>query len=143
MQNQDPTAQTDPNEYINQLVQINSLEQLISINQNLATVLGAASSPTTPTTPTSPTVPAKGLKPVSQPPTTIGRLRHTPPASSIGSGLSSKPTSNASVKAAGSAGHGNLTPPQISPASRTVARALDGHRAPGLQSHGFRDIPTH
>jgi flagellar basal-body rod modification protein FlgD len=44
MQNQDPTAQTDPNEYINQLVQINSLEQLISINQNLADVLGAATS---------------------------------------------------------------------------------------------------
>ncbi len=29
MQNQDPTATTDPNEYINQLVQVNSLEQLI------------------------------------------------------------------------------------------------------------------
>jgi flagellar basal-body rod modification protein FlgD len=35
MQNQDPTADTDPNEYINQLVQVNSLEQLISINQTL------------------------------------------------------------------------------------------------------------
>ena len=37
MQNQDPTADTDPNEYINQLVQVNSLEQLISINQTLTT----------------------------------------------------------------------------------------------------------
>jgi flagellar basal-body rod modification protein FlgD len=37
MQNQDPTANTDPNEYINQLVQVNSLEQLISINQTLTT----------------------------------------------------------------------------------------------------------
>jgi flagellar basal-body rod modification protein FlgD len=36
MQNQDPTADTDPNEYINQLVQVNSLEQLISINQDLS-----------------------------------------------------------------------------------------------------------
>ena len=35
MQNQDPTAATDPNEYINQLVQVNSLEQLVSINQTL------------------------------------------------------------------------------------------------------------
>ena len=35
MKNQDPTADTDPNEYINQLVQVNSLEQLISINQDL------------------------------------------------------------------------------------------------------------
>ena len=36
MQNQDPTANTDPNEYINQLVNVNSLEQLIDINQNLS-----------------------------------------------------------------------------------------------------------
>ena len=38
MQNQDPTANTDPNEYINQLVNVNSLEQLISINQELSGV---------------------------------------------------------------------------------------------------------
>lgn len=35
MKNQDPTANTDPNEYINQLVQVNSLQQLIQINQDL------------------------------------------------------------------------------------------------------------
>lgn len=35
MKNQDPTANTDPNQYINQLVQVNSLEQLIQINQDL------------------------------------------------------------------------------------------------------------
>lgn len=35
MKNQDPTATTDPNEYINQLVSVNSLQQLISINQTL------------------------------------------------------------------------------------------------------------
>lgn len=40
MQNQDPTAATDPNEYINQLVQVNSLEQLININQTLSGALG-------------------------------------------------------------------------------------------------------
>ena len=42
--NQDPTAQTDPNQYVNQLVQVNSLEQLIEINENLSSALG---SPTT------------------------------------------------------------------------------------------------
>jgi flagellar basal-body rod modification protein FlgD len=41
MKNQDPTADTDPNEYINQLVNVNSLEQLISINQTLTTDLGS------------------------------------------------------------------------------------------------------
>jgi flagellar basal-body rod modification protein FlgD len=35
LQNQDPTANTDPNEFINQLVQVNSLQQLIQINQDL------------------------------------------------------------------------------------------------------------
>jgi flagellar basal-body rod modification protein FlgD len=44
MKNQDPTANTDPNEYINQLVQVNSLEQLISINQTL-TADSSATSP--------------------------------------------------------------------------------------------------
>ena len=35
MKNQDPTATTDPNEWVNQLVQVNSLQQLISINETL------------------------------------------------------------------------------------------------------------
>jgi len=35
MKNQDPTATTDPNEYVNQLGQVNSLQQLISINETL------------------------------------------------------------------------------------------------------------
>jgi flagellar basal-body rod modification protein FlgD len=57
MQNQDPTANTDPNEYINQLVQVNSLEQLISINQTLSTDSSA--------TPTGGAVKALGLQPQS------------------------------------------------------------------------------
>lgn len=35
MKNQDPTATTDPNAYIDQLVQVNSLQQLIQINSDL------------------------------------------------------------------------------------------------------------
>jgi flagellar basal-body rod modification protein FlgD len=46
MQNQDPTADTDPNEYIDQLVQVNSLEQLISINQNLSGLSSSSSGST-------------------------------------------------------------------------------------------------
>lgn len=41
MKNQDPTADNDPNAYINQLVQVNSLQQLIEINGDL----GGSSSP--------------------------------------------------------------------------------------------------
>lgn len=36
MKNQDPTQPTDPNAYIQQLVGVNSLQQLIKINQSLA-----------------------------------------------------------------------------------------------------------
>jgi len=44
MKNQDPTSNTDPNQYIDQLVQVNSLQQLISINQELAPSSGTQSS---------------------------------------------------------------------------------------------------
>ena len=44
LQNQDPTQPTDPNEYITQLAQVNSLQQLISINQGIGTLDGAVSS---------------------------------------------------------------------------------------------------
>jgi len=40
LQNQDPTQPTDPNAYIQQLVGVNSLQQLIQINQGLTTFEG-------------------------------------------------------------------------------------------------------
>ena len=135
MQNQDPTADVDPNEYIDQLVQINSLEQLISINQNLATVLGAATSPagTGGATPGSEVATAKtgsaqaiavksranSAHPGASPASTIGAARNA-----------SRPTSV----------HGNLGTPGTAPSANTVGRALDG-RARGV-GHAIRDIPT-
>src|ERR1700761_2111988 len=51
LQNQDPTQPTDPNQYITQLAQVNSLEQLVSINQGIGTldnsVTGTTAPPTT------------------------------------------------------------------------------------------------
>lgn len=44
LQNQDPTQPTDPNEYITQLAQVNSLEQLVSINQGIGTLDSAVAS---------------------------------------------------------------------------------------------------
>jgi len=44
LKNQDPTAPTDPNSYIDQLVQVNSLQQLISINQGITSLTGTAPS---------------------------------------------------------------------------------------------------
>ncbi len=45
LKNQDPTQPTDPNAYIQQLVGVNSLQQLISINQDLTPI--ATPAPTT------------------------------------------------------------------------------------------------
>jgi flagellar basal-body rod modification protein FlgD len=46
LQNQDPTSDTDPNAYVNQLVDVNSLQQLISINSGIGT-LDSSIDPTT------------------------------------------------------------------------------------------------
>ena len=42
LKNQDPTQPTDPTEYITQMVGVNSLQQLIDINQGLASVEGTS-----------------------------------------------------------------------------------------------------
>lgn len=44
LKNQDPTANTDPNAYVDQLVQVNSLQQLIQINQNTNTAAPSSGS---------------------------------------------------------------------------------------------------
>lgn len=49
MKNQDPTQPTDPNAYISQMVGVNSLQQLIGINQGvtaLDSVIGTSSNGT-------------------------------------------------------------------------------------------------
>ena len=55
MKNQDPTQPTDPNAYIQQLVGVNSLQQLISINQELGVATGATSSSGSSSSPSSTT----------------------------------------------------------------------------------------
>jgi flagellar basal-body rod modification protein FlgD len=46
MKNQDPTQPTDPNEYISQMVDVNSLQQLIGINQGITSLDSAAGAST-------------------------------------------------------------------------------------------------
>ena len=128
MQNQDPTSQTDPNAYVNQLVQINSLEQLIAMNGNLTAVLGAATNtPTKSATPTAAITsePAEtekysiaGLKP---------KLGNDTQAQSSAIGVAS----------------GNLSTPGATAASQKVAHALDGHPRMGRHGPFIRDIRTH
>jgi len=50
MKNQDPTAPTDPNAYITQMVGVNSLQQLIGINTGISSLDTAAGASATPAT---------------------------------------------------------------------------------------------
>jgi flagellar basal-body rod modification protein FlgD len=116
MENQDPTAQTDPNQYINQLVQVNSLEQLIQINQNLSTVLGV------PTTDSSSGDRGSTFT-ASAPPTVISTPNsrmHGLPAGG-GHDIKAQPPVHKVLECSG-----NLSVPKPNAAAERVARALSG-----------------
>jgi len=116
MQNQDPTADTDPNEYINQLVQVNSLEQLISINQDLTPTSSTSGSASTAAT-------ASAANPVAK--TAAATAANTTADGT--SALNYAP--------------GNLSVPQASSASQSVAHALDGQsRTPQTSVNGFPGV---
>jgi flagellar basal-body rod modification protein FlgD len=144
MQNQDPTAQTDPDEYINQLVQVNSLEQLIDINQNLTTVLGTSGSTTTGSTSSAQASAAKaGVTGASPAAATTAGASATSHKAGAPAAVHAATSSKAGASKAGSltvAGisqfaqsvnakraPGNLSVPAAKPASHSVAHALDGH----------------
>lgn len=110
MQNQDPTADTDPNEYIDQLVQVNSLEQLIDINQTLTTGLGT-SSPTTGTT-GSPQVENAATPPA------------TPSAANKSAFAQTHTASQAGKLPAVAQAPGNLSVPATNTAAQRVAHSL-------------------
>lgn len=102
LKNQDPTAQTDPNEYINQLVQVNSLQQLIQMNQNLSSALGASA---------------------TEPPT--GKAVGSPAAAIQTGNDFSRTTATPQVHKLPITA-GNLDVPQPTPAALRVAQALGG-----------------
>jgi flagellar basal-body rod modification protein FlgD len=127
MQNQDPTSDTDPNEYINQLVNVNSLEQLIDINQTLTTDSGSTSS--TSGTGATPAVSGAASSATNAASPASAAASSRTAAHRAGSPLSSSPgASNASAPQATTAQHisGNLSAPNPSPAARRVGHALAG-----------------
>jgi flagellar basal-body rod modification protein FlgD len=138
MQNQDPTATQDPNEYINQLVQVNSLEQLIDINQNLTTALGGSGGATGSATgtPGSASGQSSGATPGVQGLTAQntlsqiqGAARAKASAMAGGQPLGAGATgSDPAVAFAARLKHapGNLAVPEANPAANHVAHALDG-----------------
>jgi len=119
MKNQDPTANTDPNEYINQLVNVNSLEQLISINQTLSTAAGSGSG----TTANGGVSHAAGAAENSARavPQTAASQGETAPGAIAGI-LSHGPASRSAP--------GNLSVPEVNPAAQRVAQALGGKIGP-------------
>jgi flagellar basal-body rod modification protein FlgD len=126
MQNQDPTADTDPNEYINQLVNVNSLEQLISINQTLSTAYPSTSSTSTTSSSVAPTQAHVAAQPSSTKPSTNGAHGIT---SAGGIQLTSQPIPVAGTGGAPvSINQGNLSASSIRPSALRVARSLDGQR---------------
>ena len=148
MQNQDPTADVDPNSYINQLVQINSLEQLISINQNTTPATGSSSSGSGTTGPGSSTGAVTASTGVTGSAFTAGPDVLARSAAS-GTALPIGVTGTAAAMRAGvQVVHGNMSPPPVSGAAETVAGAL-AHPAsagrsirPAGYGHAIRDIPV-
>lgn len=131
MQNQDPTADTDPNEYINQLVQVNSLEQLISINQTLSTALGPSTTGTT-TGAADQAADASsavaGASPVAA--ASVSKSGTAASALSALPGLQSTPSAGSALQSfAARLAPGNLGIPATNPSAQRVAHALDGRRS--------------
>lgn len=108
MKNQDPTANTDPNEYINQLVNVNSLEQLISINQTLSGALD-------PSQPSSANREGRGA--IS-----------TTPASAANKGpdVPTVPERHIAASSEANVAQGNLGVPAVNPSAQRIAESLSG-----------------
>jgi flagellar basal-body rod modification protein FlgD len=122
MQNQDPTADTDPNEYINQLVQVNSLEQLIDINQTLSGALGT----TTPSTGDGSSAQAPSAPNGTTGASPQAATSHATHTGRVVAAASSANIAHAAENAASSRAPGNLGVPGANPAAQKVGHALDG-----------------
>ncbi len=135
MQNQDPTADVDPNEYIDQLVDVNSLEQLISINQTLSTALGtdtsssdAKSSSQPGSSPTSAAAGTSAAQPNAQNSAHPSAAHAAHPAGGAAGANTIAAHQAVSDSAPVTKTHGNLGTPRARPSALRVARALDGQR---------------
>jgi flagellar basal-body rod modification protein FlgD len=128
MQNQDPTADTDPNEYINQLVNVNSLEQLININQTLSGAASASSQ----ATPASGAANATAASATAASATHKAAAAHAPTSAAAAHASALKASQSVSGSTSGKAPititRGNLNTPAANPSALRVARSLDGPR---------------
>ena len=139
IQNQDPTTQTDPMQYITQLVGVNSLEQLVQINQTLTTATGTPA--TTGSAASSPS-PAAATTPAAK--------SSTPAASAVAShllplGSHTQLPASADTAVANAFTQASTLPTQAQspsqvPLSPEVMRALQ-HSIPGATFTGSSSLP--
>ena len=131
LQNQDPTANTDPNEYVDQLVQVNSLQQLIQMNQTMdggPTLTGASSGV---------------LQQLQQ----LNQSVSSDSASGSSSDIAAQDTASGKVSSKAVTG-GNLSPitnGKMQSAAETVANALAPQASPaagGGQTQAFEEFAT-
>jgi flagellar basal-body rod modification protein FlgD len=121
MQNQDPTADTDPNEYVNQLVQVNSLEQLININQTLTGALGTTDPSTDATT-------SSGSSSDSSSGSSSSSSAALHPSATAQTHTTAHPSAAAgTVASAAMHAPGNLSIPADHSAAESVGHSLNGH----------------
>jgi flagellar basal-body rod modification protein FlgD len=111
LKNQDPTANQDPNEYINQLVQVNSLQQLISINDLLTGAYGSS------TDSSSTSAKTEGVRSSAEAP--ASHMTNTQP----------EWTGNQSAASVLQRVSGNLALPGGNASALGIAQALNGNRA--------------
>jgi flagellar basal-body rod modification protein FlgD len=139
IQNQDPTTQTDPMQYITQLVGVNSLEQLVQINQTLTTATGSA-------TPTG----ASASRPSPASATTVAAKSATVPASAashlLPPGSRTQLPASADTAVANAFTHSSNLPtqaiaPSQVPLSPAVMRALQ-QSIPGATFTGASSLPA-
>lgn len=113
MQNQDPTADTDPNEYIDQLVQVNSLEQLININQTLTGAFDPSST-------------TDGTTAAAQSAGTGSKVEASAATQSSAAAQTQSAKLTGATPAAAEA-PGNLSVPSTNAAAQRVGQSLNGH----------------
>jgi len=126
MKNQDPTANTDPNQYINQLVNVNSLQQLISINETLksANDSSGTNAETKSTVQTATANSAAAKSKVAQ-----EALSHSSSAAVPGTNPTTTGEPTLLQSFLNKLSHGNLSVPAASPAADRLANALGGRNA--------------
>jgi flagellar basal-body rod modification protein FlgD len=128
MKNQDPTANTDPNEYINQLVNVNSLQQLISINETLTDAYGTTSTSTDAQQDSTASAVANGaaqsVTSANQP---LAQATTSAPIADAVTAQSSTADSSTTYAFLNKLAHGNLSVPEANSSSDRLSRALSGH----------------